>query len=128
MVLQNVETVWLLKWNDQHTYGELKLRAERDYCKYNFEAADVPMLLHLFDVHEGEVKRLLKEKLVFPAYDHTVKCSHLFNLLDARRAISTTERERFIQRVQDLARGCARAYFASLKKPSAPERAPVSAE
>lgn len=128
MVLQNVETVWELKWNDQHTYGELKLRAEQEYCTYNFWEADVDKLHHLFDVHEAEAKRLLSRKLVFPAYDHTVKCSHLFNLLDARRAISTTERERFIQRVQDLARGCARAYVAPLKKPATRERTPISSE
>jgi glycyl-tRNA synthetase alpha chain len=128
MVLQNVETVWDLRWNDQHTYGDLKLRPEREYCTYNFDAADVPTLLHLFEIHEREAKRLLQAKLIFPAYEHTAKCSHLFNLLDARRAISTTERERFIQRVQELARSCARAYVAALNKPSSRERTPVSSE
>ena len=125
MVLQNVETVWDLQWNEQRTYGELRLRSERESCTYNFEAADVPTLLHLFEAHETEAQRLLKAKLVFPAYEQTLKCSHLFNLLDARRAISTTERERFIQRVQDLARGCARVYLAPFKKPSPHERTKV---
>ncbi len=128
MVLQNVERVWDLTWNAEHTYGDLKLRSEREFCTYNFEAADVPTLLRLFEIHETEAKRLLKAQLVFPAYENTAKCSHLFNLLDARRAISTTERERFIQRVQDLARGCARAYIAPLRNSSSRERAPVRAE
>ena len=110
MVLQGVETVWDLRWNDTHTYGELKLPQEREGCRYNFEAADVSMLLTLFEMHERESKRLVEEGLVFPAYEHCAKCSHIFNLLDARRAISTTERERFIRRVQDLARACAKAY------------------
>jgi glycyl-tRNA synthetase alpha chain len=126
MVLQNQESVWDLMWNDQHTYGELKLRQEREFCAYNFEAADVPTLLRLFEIHEAEAKRLLDEKLIFPAYEQTAKCSHLFNVLEARRAISTTERGRFIQRVQDLARGCARAYVAPRKVPS-PQRTQVPA-
>jgi len=114
MVVQNRETVWDLRWDDQHTYGELKLQFEREGCAYNFEASDVPTLLKLFEIHEAEAKRLLREGLVYPAYENTLKCSHLFNLLEARRAISTTERERFIGRVQDLACGCARAYLAQL--------------
>jgi glycyl-tRNA synthetase alpha chain len=111
MVVQDVETVWDLKWNDRYTYGQLKLRAEREGCRYNFECSNVPTLLKLFEIHESEAKRLLREGLLWPAYESVLKCSHLFNLLDARRAVSTTERERFIQRVQELARGCARAYL-----------------
>ncbi len=111
MVLQGVETVWDLKWNDEFTYGDLRLQAEREGCAYNFEKADVPTLLQLFEIHERESKRLVREGLAYPAYEHCLKCSHLFNLLDARRAISTTERERFIQRIQDLAQGCARLYL-----------------
>lgn len=128
MVLQNVERVWDLAWNAERTYGDLKLRSEREFCTYNFEAADVPTLLRLFEIHETEAKRLLTAQLVFPAYEQAAKCSHLFNLLDARRAISTTERERLIQRVQDLARGCARAYIAPVRKSSSRARAPVRAE
>jgi glycyl-tRNA synthetase alpha chain len=112
MMIQNVETVWDLRWNDELSYGELRLPPEREGSRYNFEAADVPSLLKLFEIHEREAKRLLKEELVFPAYEHVAKCSHLFNMLDARRAISTTERERFIRRVQDLACRCAREYIA----------------
>jgi glycyl-tRNA synthetase alpha chain len=111
MVLQGVETVWDLQWNDEFTYGDLRLQPERQGCAYNFEKADVPTLLQLFEIYERESKRLLREGLVYPAYEHCAKCSHLFNLLDARRAISTTERERFIQRIQDLAQGCAQLYL-----------------
>lgn len=110
LVLQGVETVWDLRWNDDFTYGELRLPPEREGCRYDFEAADVPSLLKLFEIHERECRRLVEEGLVFPAYEHCVRCSHLFNLLDARRAISPTERERFIHRVQDLACACARRY------------------
>ncbi len=116
MVLQGVETVWELRWNDAFTYGDLRLQAEREGCAYNFERADVPTLLQLFEIHEKESKRLLREGLVYPAYEHCVKCSHLFNVLDARRAISTTERERFIQRIQDLAQGCAQLYLNSTRQ------------
>lgn len=115
MAVQDVETVWDLQWNEHVAYGELQLEPERQFCRYNFEAADVEMLSKLFEMHEREAKRLLEEKLVYPAYDQVAKCSHLFNLLDARRAISTTERERFIRRVQDLARGCAQVYLKGLK-------------
>ncbi len=116
MILQGVETVWDLQWNDQYTYGELKLPLERQGCRYNFEAADVSTLLKLFEIHEAEAKRLLSERLAGLAYEQMAKCSHLFNLLEARQAISTTERERFIQRVQELARGCAQAYMDSKGK------------
>jgi glycyl-tRNA synthetase alpha chain len=122
MMIQNVETVWDLRWNDELRYGELRLPPEREGSRYNFEAADMPSLLKLFEIHEREAKRLLKEELVFPAYEHVAKCSHLFNMLDARRAISTTERERFIRRVQDLACGCAREYIAISNQRSAVSR------
>lgn len=125
MAIQNTETVWDLRWNEDYTYGELKLQPEREFCTYNFEAADVETLQHQFEIHEREAQRMVEAGLAFPAYDHTAKCSHLFNLLDARRAISATERERLMGRVQDLARGCARVYLegrARQRAPSSPER------
>lgn len=115
-VLQNKESVWDLKWNDQFTYGEIRLQAEKENCTYNFEVSDSAKLFQLFDTHEGESKRMVEENLLYPAYEHLLKCSHLFNLLDARKAISVTERERFIQRVNQLARGCARAYVKRLNE------------
>ena len=111
MALQNVERVWDLRWDDQHTYGELKSEGEREFCAYNFEVADIALISKLFELHETEAKRLLEVHLIYPAYEQAIKCSHLFNLLDARRAISVTERERFIQRIQSLTRGCAKGYL-----------------
>lgn len=114
MFIQDVDHFVDLKWNDDITYGELKLEPEREFCKYNFEKADIDRTLKLYELNEEEAKSNLKEDLVFPAYDHTLKCSHLFNILDARRALSITERERYIQRIQDLAKGCASAYLNKL--------------
>jgi glycyl-tRNA synthetase alpha chain len=111
MTLQGVESVWDLHWDETHTYGELKSEGERQFCSYNFEAADIGLIGKLFELHEMEAKRLLEADLIYVAYEQTIKCSHLFNLLDARRAISVTERERFIQRIQALSRGCAKAYL-----------------
>ncbi|MBI1729233.1 glycine--tRNA ligase subunit alpha [Candidatus Acetothermia bacterium] len=116
MALQNVSRVWDLKWNDELTYGEIKLQQEREGCTHNFEKSDAQTLFQLFDIHEAESKRLLSERLIFPSYEHLLKCSHTFNLLDARRAISTTERERYIYRIQTLARGCAKAFVKSQKE------------
>lgn len=127
LAVQNVDTVWDLRWTDDVTYGDLHLPMERENCRYNFEVADVDLLFELFERHEAESARLIDEGMPHVAYDHMAKCSHLFNLLDARRAISTTERERYIGRVQDLARGCARAYLKSLE-PSEDDGEPSDVE
>lgn len=111
MFVQDVDHFAHLKWTDTITYGELKLEPEREFCKYNFEKATVDRVLKLYDLNESEAEACLKEGLVFPAYNYTLKCSHLFNILDARKALSITERERYIQRIQDLAKGCARGYL-----------------
>jgi glycyl-tRNA synthetase alpha chain len=118
MFLQGVESVYELQWNAQHTYGDVRLAYEKDLCAYNFEQATVETLFKLFELYEAEAKRCLERRLIYPAYECTCKCSNLFNLLDARRAISVTERERFMQRVQDLSQSCARAYL----KRTAPKR------
>jgi glycyl-tRNA synthetase alpha chain len=115
MVLQNIENVWDLHWNDKFTYGDIRLQNERESCIFNFDKAEAETLFALFDTYENESKRLVKENLIYPAYEHLLKCSHIFNLLDARNAISVTERERFIYRVQQLSRGCAKAYVKSLE-------------
>jgi glycyl-tRNA synthetase alpha chain len=81
-----------------------------EYSRFNFELADVPMLINLFDMYEHEATRLSDEGLVLPSYDYCLKCSHVFNLLDARRAISVPERTRFIGRVRRLARQSASQY------------------
>jgi glycyl-tRNA synthetase alpha chain len=115
MTLQGVESVWDLCWDETHTYGKLKGASERQFCRYNFEAADIGLTSKLFELHEGEARRLLEADLIYPTYEQAIKCSHLFNLLDARRAISVTERERYIQRIQTLARGCAKRYLQQTK-------------
>jgi glycyl-tRNA synthetase alpha chain len=115
MFLQGVESAFDLKWNADHTYGDILLQYEKDRCAYNFEHSSSELLFKMFDAFEQEAKNCLKNNLVYPAYEMTCKCSNLFNLLDARRAISVTERERFMQRVQELSKNCARAYLKRLK-------------
>jgi glycyl-tRNA synthetase alpha chain len=111
MYLQGVDNVFDLKWNDSLTYGDVHLRGEIEHSKYNFDSADVDMLFKLFDTYEKESVRLTSVGLALPAYDYCLKCSHTFNLLDARGAISVAERTRFIGRVRTLARRCAECYL-----------------
>ena len=110
MYLQNVDNVYDLQWNDTVKYGHVHLETEKQFSKYNFEASDKDRLFQWFDMYEAEAKALLEQDLVLPAYDYTLKCSHAFNLLDARGAISVTERTGFIGRVRKLARLCAECY------------------
>jgi len=111
MFLQGIENVYDLAWNERYTYGDIQKQAEVEWSRYNFDIADTVLLFQLFDQYEAECRRILAEKLVLPAYDYVLKCSHIFNLLDARRAISVTERTGFIARVRQMARGCAAAYL-----------------
>jgi len=113
MYLQEIDSVFHLRWNEGVSYGQIHLQDEIQYSQYNFEDADVEMMLHLFELYEKEAKRLLEKQLVFPAYDYCLKCSHSFNLLDARGAIGVDERTHYIQRVRALAQGCARCYLES---------------
>ena len=110
MYLQNVENVYDLKWNEKLLYGDVHLETEKQFSRYNFEASNKDRLFQWFDMYEAEAKELLEKELVLPAYDYTLKCSHAFNLLDARGAISVTERTGFIGRVRSLARLCAEVY------------------
>ena len=112
MYLQEVDNVYDLKWNDDVTYGFVHHRDEVEFSRYNFEAASVDTLQKLFGLHEKEALRLLEQGLVLPAYDQCLKCSHTFNLLDARGAISVAERTAYIGRVRRLARGVAEGYAA----------------
>jgi len=111
MYLQDVDSVFSLKWNKDISYGDIHLTGEIEFSSYNFDGADKDMLLQLFDMYESESKRLLEAELVLPAYDLCLKCSHTFNLLDARGAISVAERTAFIGRIRNLARGCAAGYL-----------------
>jgi glycyl-tRNA synthetase alpha chain len=112
MYIQGVENVYDLKWNDQVTYGDVWHANEVEQSVYNFELADTDMLFTLFDMYEKEAKRICEAGYVLPAYDYVLKCSHTFNLLDSRGAISISERTAFIGRVRSLARICAQAYLA----------------
>jgi glycyl-tRNA synthetase alpha chain len=111
MFLQGVDNVYDLKWNDRVTYGHVHHKGEVEWSIHNFEAADVPLQLRLFDEYERESLRLLEKGLVLPAYDYCLKCSHTFNILDARGAVSVTERTHFIGRVRTLARRVAESYL-----------------
>jgi glycyl-tRNA synthetase alpha chain len=111
MYLQRVDNVYHLKWNEEITYGDVHHQSEVEQSTYNFEQADVKMLLSLFDMYEAESRRIIAESLVLPAYEYCLKCSHAFNLLDARGAISVTERTGYIGRVRNLARACGEAYL-----------------
>ena len=111
MYLQKKESVFDLEWAKGIKYGDVHLRGEIEYSRYNFDEADTGMLFTLFDMYEKESLRLLEMSLVLPAYDFCLKCSHTFNLLDARGAISVAERTRYIARIRRLARGCAEGYL-----------------
>jgi len=111
MFLQEVENVFDLRWNESFTYGNLYHRNEVEYSIFNFEEADVDMLRDLFECYEKEGLRLLERGLALPGYDCTIKCSHIFNLLDARGAISVAERTAYIARVRALAKASAEAWL-----------------
>jgi glycyl-tRNA synthetase alpha chain len=111
MYLQGVENVYDLVWTDGIHYRDIHHQGEVEFSCYNFQEADVGMLFKLFDMYEGESQRLIEKGLILPAYDYCLKCSHTFNLLEARGAISVTERMGFILRVRTMARNCAEAYL-----------------
>jgi glycyl-tRNA synthetase alpha chain len=111
MYIQEKESVYDLEWVDGISYGEVHHENEVQGSRYNFDVANVAMLFTLFDTYEAEAKDILDHELVFPAYEYVLKCSHAFNLLDARGALSVTERTRFIGRVRELARLVAHAYY-----------------
>jgi glycyl-tRNA synthetase alpha chain len=110
--LQNVDSVYDIRWNDRVTYRDVRYQDELQFSIYNFEKADVAGLWRAFDLYEAECRRLLDDdsRTVLAAYDCVLKCSHLFNLLDARGAVSVTERVAVIARVRDLAVGVAQAW------------------
>ncbi|GGK18658.1 glycine--tRNA ligase alpha subunit [Caldalkalibacillus thermarum] len=114
--LQDKENVFDLEWVNGITYRDIFLQPEYEHSKYTFELSDSKVLFQLFNIYEQEAKRALEEKLIFPAYDYVLKCSHTFNQLDARGAISVTERTGYIGRVRQLARACAKAYYAERER------------
>lgn len=116
MYIQGVDNVYDLEWGGGIRYGDVHHQTEVEFSTYNFEEADTGMMLQLFDMFEKECIRLAEKKLVFPAYDYVLKCSHSFNMLDARGAISVTERAHYIGRVRNLAKLCAETYVAQREK------------
>ena len=124
MFLQGEHDLFRLKWSKNLSYGELHKIDEEHYCRYNFEASDTAMLHKLFEMYEAEAKRLLGQEpdektLVLPAYELTLKTSHVFNMLDARGAVSVNERPAYIARVRNLAKKCAQAYILKRYPPAA---------
>ncbi len=114
MYLQDVDNVYDLAWNAAGvTYGQVHHQSEVEFSTFHFEQADSALNFDLFDRYEAEAKRLVELELVLPAYDYAMKCSHVFNILDARGAISVTERQRFIGRVRTMSRLCAEGFVRS---------------
>jgi glycyl-tRNA synthetase alpha chain len=111
MYLQNVNSIFDIQWNNTLTYGDVHLQNEIENSTFNFEASNPETLFTLFQVYEGEAKRLMNQSLVLPAFDYVLKCSHTFNLLDARGSISVTERTRYITQIRNLARQVAQLYL-----------------
>ena len=116
MYIQGVDNVYDLDWGGGLKYGDVHHQTEVEFSTYNFEEADTGMMLQLFDMFEKECIRLAEKALVFPAYDYVLKCSHAFNMLDARGAISVTERAHYIGRVRNLSKLCAELYVAQREK------------
>ncbi len=110
--LQGVTDIFDVQWNEDLTYGDIYRSEEYEHSRYSFEVADVAMLLRSFTDCESEAVRALETELLAPAYDYVLRCSHLFNLLDARGALSVTERTSYIGRIRDLSRRCADLYLA----------------
>jgi glycyl-tRNA synthetase alpha chain len=116
MYIQGVENVYDLRFNDAGVkYREVFLRAEREYSAHNFEHADIALLKRQFEEAEQECNALVAKGLAMPAYDHCIKASHRFNLLDARGAISVTERAAYIGRVRALAKACCETWLAGAR-------------
>lgn len=116
MFIQQKDSVFDVMWNEKLTYGDLRQREEYEFSVYNFEVADVERHIKLFDEYEDETYKIIEKGIVLPAYDMVIRCSHIFNIIDARGAISVTERAYYIQRVRNLAKAVARAYIESREK------------
>jgi glycyl-tRNA synthetase len=110
MYLQKVRSVWEIDWDGVHTYGDIFMRPEVEHCVYNFELADVERLTEMYNIYEAEAKSCMEKGLVIPAYDHVLRCSHTFNILDSRGAIGVTERASYFGRMRDLTRQVAHLY------------------
>lgn len=110
MYLQGIENVFEIAWNENYTYADVHLEGEYEFSKYNFEVADTAMLFEFFAKMQQEGSRALEARLPLPAYDCAMLASHLFNVLDARKAISATERQNYILKIRELSKSCATLY------------------
>ena len=122
MFLSKVNSIYDIRWNETFSYGQIRHADEVEMSRYCFDVADIELHSLLFDRYEREAKRALENGCVRPAYEAVLACSHAFNILDARGAVSATDRVGLIRRVRDLACACARAYLAGLE--GAPSEAP----
>ncbi len=120
MYLQGVDSVFKLRWNEAVTYGDVHHETEVQFSRHNFEAADTKRLRAVFESYEADCGEMVRQGLVLPAYDYCIKTSHLFNLLDARGAVSVAERAQMIGRVRALAKLCATAYLAQRQEKGFP--------
>jgi len=116
MYLQDVDNVFDIQWNKNFTYGDIFRKAEYEHSVYSFEKADIQVLKELFNTYENEANKVIADELVIPSYDYVLKCSHTFNVLDARGAISVSERTNYIGRVRNLARSVASLYLDQRKQ------------
>ncbi len=116
MYLQNVQHFKDIKWNENYNYGEIFMQNEVEQSKYNFEVSNSDSLFKMFDLFQGEVDNCVELELVLPAYDYVLKCSHTFNLLDARGVISKDERNNFINRIRTMASKVAKLYVQQREK------------
>lgn len=112
MFLQGKHSVFDIQWNDDVKYGDVHLESEKEFSRFNFEKANIDVYKRHFEEYEKESQKLVEDGLVLPAYDYCLKASHVFNLLDARGAISVNERPHIVGRVRALARACAERYLA----------------
>jgi len=110
LFLQSVRSVWEMDWDGSHTYGDVLLQPEIEHCRYDFELAGVERLVQMYNLYEAEARACLAAGLITPAHDYILRCSHTFNLLDARGAIGVTERATYFRRMRDLFRQAAEAY------------------
>ncbi|RME85013.1 MAG: glycine--tRNA ligase subunit beta [Caldilineae bacterium] len=131
MFLQDVREVWELQWDDTHTYGDILKMQEIEHCEYAFNTADVERLQRLYELYEAEYENAIARKLVIPAYDYVLKCSHTFNILDTRGAVGVTERAAFFRRMRNMSRRVAETYVEQrrqLEFPLLKEEAAAEAE
>ena len=111
MFLQDKESIWDLSWNSKFSYSDIWLQFEKNQCSYNFSESNPENLRKLFDIYQDEAASLIQKNLTYPALDFVLKCSHCFNLLDARGVISVTDRAQYIEKIRKLAREVASSWI-----------------